>query len=381
MLAVSQPLPFTNVPRPQRGVSLIEVLIGIVIGLVGILVMFQTVTTWNARSRTTASGSGAQAAGTLAMYQLERDIKLAGLGFGTAPTEIMGCTVVANDGGARNFDFPLLPVRIIDGGADGEPDQISVLYGNSSFLTAGESFNQSDAVSTTMRRRAGLRPGDLVIVAGNDDGTPASADCVLKQITDNTSADGVTVAHAVGSYDDFYTATAQVARFNGTAASAPTFSSGSVFSLGPRARFNVWQIDGGRVLSHTDLIHDAAPFEVAEGVINLQAQYGVDSDGDGRIGDAEWAVTAPTDWRRVLAIRVGMLVRSRQFEKPPANAGESAWTATQPSWVGGPFKMTDVGGGTADSAPTDSPDNWRNYRYRVYESVIALRNVIWGTSP
>ncbi len=41
--------------------------------------------------------------------------------------------------------------------------------------------------------------------------------------------------------------------------------------------------------------------------------------------------------------------------------------------------------GTADSfagAPNNpDPNNWRFYRYRVYEKVIPLRNMIWGTSP
>jgi type IV pilus assembly protein PilW len=39
--------------------------------------------------------------------------------------------------------------------------------------------------------------------------------------------------------------------------------------------------------------------------------------------------------------------------------------------------MTDVSGGT-DSSVAGSADNWRYYRYRVYEKVIPLRNMIWG---
>jgi type IV pilus assembly protein PilW len=44
-----------------------------------------------------------------------------------------------------------------------------------------------------------------------------------------------------------------------------------------------------------------------------------------------------------------------------------------------PFLMTNVDG-TADAGPADTtPNNWRNYRYRVYERVIPLRNLLWGT--
>ena len=42
--------------------------------------------------------------------------------------------------------------------------------------------------------------------------------------------------------------------------------------------------------------------------------------------------------------------------------------------------MTNVDG-TADGFGDANPDpnNWRYYRYRVYERVIPLRNVLWGT--
>jgi type IV pilus assembly protein PilW len=46
--------------------------------------------------------------------------------------------------------------------------------------------------------------------------------------------------------------------------------------------------------------------------------------------------------------------------------------------------MLDVGG-TADTNPGDAvkgdPSNWRNYRYRVYETLVPIRNVVWGNLP
>lgn len=41
--------------------------------------------------------------------------------------------------------------------------------------------------------------------------------------------------------------------------------------------------------------------------------------------------------------------------------------------------------GTDDSKPVDgtgkpTPNNWRSYRYRVYETVVPLRNLVWGQS-
>jgi type IV pilus assembly protein PilW len=41
---------------------------------------------------------------------------------------------------------------------------------------------------------------------------------------------------------------------------------------------------------------------------------------------------------------------------------------------------------TADSGASGvdgdtAANNWRNYRYRVYDTVVPLRNMIWGTAP
>ena len=77
--------------RRERGVSLVEILIGVTIGVIGILAIFQTVAVWNKHSQTTTSGGDAQIAGTLALFNLERDLKQAGHGFSTALLQVMGC--------------------------------------------------------------------------------------------------------------------------------------------------------------------------------------------------------------------------------------------------------------------------------------------------
>lgn len=58
--------------------------------------------------------------------------------------------------------------------------------------------------------------------------------------------------------------------------------------------------------------------------------------------------------------------------------------ASIPKWAGGTFVMRNIDG-SQDSGATavngeNAANNWRNYRYRVYESVVPLRNIIWGLS-
>jgi type IV pilus assembly protein PilW len=123
--------------RAQRGFTLVEIMVGCVIGIIGMLVIFQTIAVWNRHAQSTATGGDADVTGTLAIFNIERDMRQAGMGIGTADPTLMGCSVTATDtsGGGRVFSFPMAPVNI-NVGVGGLPDSIDVLYGNSAFFTA-----------------------------------------------------------------------------------------------------------------------------------------------------------------------------------------------------------------------------------------------------
>jgi type IV pilus assembly protein PilW len=364
----------------RRGLSLIEVLVGLAVAMISVLVIFQTLSIWDKHTQTTTSGGDMRIAGTLAMFGLERDIKLAGLGFAQADMPTMGCAVQVKD---NTFNFPLKPVQI-----SSAPDGtgiIDVLYGNSAFYVTHEEFTNATATTKQIKRRGGFKAGDLVVVSGNASGAAGSADCILVELTDTSNADGVTVAHTTGSYASFYASSAS-ASFNTAAGTGGTFTTGVVYDLGPSPQRNRWEVVNG-VLQKTDVIHGTAAFQIAEGVADIQAQYGVDTNNDFQIAESEWTTADPADWTKVLAVRVGILVRSSQFEKSAdtpyaAASGAPAPTASAPAWFGTPFVMRNVDG-TADAfgAYDVNPNNWRFYRYRVYQQVIPLRNMIWATSP
>lgn len=373
-----------------RGFSLIEILIGVAIGLIAVLVIFQTFSVFGTRARTTTSGSDAQVSGTLGLFTLERDLRLAGLGFGRAQATVVGCTVNADDAG-RVFSFSLVPVQIVQNATAGGPVTLNVLYGNSSFYSAEQTFTASTATSKTAVNRTGFQLGDLMVVATPSAG--AAGPCALVEVTGNTNADGLTVDHASTSYVSFYGdgTTSVSSRFNPSAGPTGTFTAGTLYNLGPDPRRNSWTITSNRILSVSDLIHaPATALDVAEGIVNLQAEYGLDTDGDSIVDS--WTTTDPTagNWLQVRAIRVAILARSEQLE-PLITTGSvpTNVTTVAPRWscgsnaAGCAFAMTDLNS-TSDSftgAADASANNWRNYRYRVYEKVIPLRNMIWGTAP
>ena len=151
---------FAPIRRSSRGVSLIELMVGVAIGLIGIVAIFQAVTVWSRHTQTTSSGSDAQVAGTLALFNIERDLKQAGHGFGTAANTIMGCNVLSNVAGVN-----MRPVEITVGPA-GAPDTISVLYGDSDRFVDETDFVDSTATTKRVARPGAFRQGDVALVAG-----------------------------------------------------------------------------------------------------------------------------------------------------------------------------------------------------------------------
>jgi len=67
--------------KQNLGFSLVEIMVGMVIGLLSTIVVMQVYATFEGQKRTTTSGSDAQTNGAVALYTVERDARLAGYGF------------------------------------------------------------------------------------------------------------------------------------------------------------------------------------------------------------------------------------------------------------------------------------------------------------
>ena len=344
-------------------------------------------------------------------FTLERDLKLAGYGFGNATA--MGCAVAAYDSGRAApglFNFTMVPVLITDG-VGGAPDTLAVLYGSGTTMSSAQTFSNLTPLSMRMNSRTGMRNGDLVIAA---DG--GNAVCGLFEVIGNANPDALSIDFGAGGYTNYmdnanvsgsvaavalsavelealqakFINNSGVARYNNNTVPVGLGIVGAVFNMGTAPRLNVWQITNRRILTVSNTLdNQATPTEVAEGIVNLQAEYGVDIDSDGDVD--QWTAAAPAAWTQLRAIRVGLLSRSQQFEKNNVlgDGSERRVTRDAPSWAGGAFTMTNLDG-TADNDPARldpilpsgvnpcTPNFWRCYRYRIYETVIPLRNMLWG---
>lgn len=72
-------------------------------------------------------------------------------------------------------------------------------------------------------------------------------------------------------------------------------------------------------------------------------------------------------------VRIAVVARSDLREKPDAATRACATTTVTP--------IPDWTGGTPPDPPNDGsdlPDSWKCYRYKVYETIVPLRNMIWS---
>jgi type IV pilus assembly protein PilW len=365
----------------QRGFTLIEVMVGLVIGMLGTLIVAQAFTNNEARKRATTSGADAQANGGIALYMLERDAKAAGWGMAAGGNSYATCAKVfaycdkkADCGGADGAitDLSFAPTLIKDGGKG--PDTLTIQY----FADPNLSSSLPPGV-TSIRRKMPQPSAELdvanptVCEAGDLAMVSQGGNCTLMQITQVQSEAGKLQHNpgANGTYNpsaDFlngsdwpkYPAGASVACFK-PANGGPIFR--KVYSINTAAK----QLERSDNSQNPAVVNEV----VMADVVDLQAEYGVAPAKSQTVDTwvsaktAPWDNPAPGDWARVKAIRVAVVTRAGQYERPAsASAGCTATKALAASWH------------TFDTS--NYPADWGCYRYRVFETVIPLRNVIWG---
>jgi type IV pilus assembly protein PilW len=376
-------LPSRFVGRARvAGMSLMEILIAMAIGLIGIVVITQTYLVNENYKRSTTSAGGAQTNGALALYTVERDARMGGWGF--AWSSVLGCNGLrwhykGDYSPPPGGGLPLLqpvPVAIVDGGAG--PDTITVMYGTGTERVIPATLSKDMAspdgdIEVDNSQGFSKDPGDLMLIA---QGTT----CAMVQVTGVT---GGQLQHAPGVN----------APYNPVGSSLPQFAVNSLaFNLG-RPVVNTYSINNNalQVVSlftstSSTVVPEYTPaaIPVVDNIVDLQAQYGKDNGVDnGTVAGAVFVANdgivdsydnvAPanaTDWQQVLSVRLGVLARSEHFVRPETSGGPCMATTAAPTWANG----------QAFPAPgdfTNLANQARCYGYRVFETVVPLRNMIW----
>lgn len=392
----------------QKGFSLIEMMVGLAIGMIVVLVMTQTLVSFEGQKRATSGTADAQTGGSIATFTIQRQLQMAGYGLAIFADNgsAMNCLNVNagvdhdGDGGLANPDpanaaatvlTPPLnpsPVIIVDGGPGGN-DTITI--GRALGDLAGLPVRIDDNINLTTQgfikatNNIGCKSNDVAFIVSSDKNTcafrkvasitdpaPAQSQNVVRQQCATTLA-ATSPTALPDECKKIYLVPPVVTNIEvGGYISCP----GEWLSVTYQVRNgNLEEVTGSSSAGTTTRI-------IMSNVVSLQAQYGIASLPQNQAVNA-W-VNADGAWTNLDMAR-RKLIRSIRFVIVARNDLLERQVVTSPgctaagvcAWVGDPaaagadnatVNLTAVGGA-----------NWNFYRYRVFETIVSLRNMTWAS--
>jgi type IV pilus assembly protein PilW len=382
-------------PR-HRGAGIIETMIGIAVGLMVVLVIYQVFASAQGYKRLTTAEADMQVTGLYTQFALTRDIANAGNGVMIGVDDFGPCSQPL----ATSWQVKPIPVLITDGGGVNLSDSFVLFYSNSIHVKNPVVF-LGPAMATPapflVQSPNGFKLGDWVIA-----GDSTTGNCWLTQITAVPTADAIYGAQ--GGIDITYS----------PVPGAPlAFSqSAKMLNLG---QDNAGQIDRVQYVVDpvkqqlTSQVVNPAPgvaaqplIPISQNITLLKVQYGIGVDPntnivsfwtgavppaqnlantsgiDFSVGNIGSNATTAVIIRTLKAVRIGIVVRSDEpnlkdtaLQNQPA---QYLFNCSINTDVGcqGRIKVDNVGNGgvLADG-----------YRYRLYETTVPLRNAIWNYKP
>jgi type IV pilus assembly protein PilW len=367
-------------PARQAGFSLIELMVGVVIGMIAIVVISQVFSLSEGFKRTTLRGDEATNNGAIALATIQGDVRQAGYGVNavsgtTSRPALYGCSLALQGG----WTLPRIAPAVINDAAlpprDANTDTLTIMYGNGGGSPEGDPVLAPASPTAVVSKTYVIATPDTFFA--NDRivalPSPAPAPCALSldRVLAKATAPTPQVTVDIGF---------------GNIANGST-----LFNLGPAPRMLAYRVREGvlRVCDYmasdcTSLASagdDDVWLPIADNVVSLRVQYGRDTsvamDNVVDIFDQ----TAPTnacEWARVSALRVSLVTRSAQLERVDPVTGNPVTTAAPT--LADPMEEAPV-----DIAPlsvdlSGNPD-WQMYRYRVFETTAPLRNIAWQGVP
>ena len=390
--------PADNRGLAQAGFSLVELMVGLTIGLIVILVVTQTLAIFEGQKRTTASGADAQQSGLMGLFAIEQDVRMAGAGFNSIPT--FSCVnfyssykQTSSSTAVQGTGFTPVPVLIQNGGTATASDQIIVRTG-ANFAGSVPSRLIEPLLSTTtpfnllVERSYDFTNQDLIVLVD-----PTFTNCTLMRVT-TVNAPQRQLSVASGQYPEYnpnplpsgwptqYPAQSWVYRVGTT----------GIGGVGTRT----YSVDANQSLQVVDS-NGAQSGILASDIVNLQAQYGISTsfnskdiaswvNGTGSFAAATLTGSGGvTDRQRIKAIRVAIVARSKNREAGLVTSQCAAVNNNRPDCACVNAATTNIGPcAWRDDSTNPGPiidlrgdPDWQHYRYKVYQTIIPLRNSIW----
>ena len=339
----------------QRGLSIVELMVGIVVALLVGVAAAGSAVMFNASQRQGIGTGGNTVNVATVMSALKNDAANAGLGFFGDNQFLCNSLNLSVNALKVTDNASFAPLRITD---EGDNDRIDVVYSSRVQSGANVLLNRaSDGSDAELMSLLPVNVGDAVLLAPPAPGNP----CVVRTVTANVASTPATPQllsfAAAGTHN--------AAAF----ANAMNFPERSRIALLGALRWNRYRvIDGNLVLERP---MDGGSAVLARNVIGFRAQYGITDGVPGNTTIDAWQDAQGADFAeldsdaigRVRALRLGIVTRSPQREKPD-QAGNCVASDAKPTLFGAVVE----------------PDvaDWQCFRYRTTTAVLPLRNLVMG---
>jgi type IV pilus assembly protein PilW len=352
-MIANKSIPPTRPPLRAGGFSLIEILVGLVIGLLGMIVMIQVFSVSESSKRTTTGSSDAQTSGAIALYSIQRDIRQSG--YGMVNIKLIGCDVtfsgiLLSNMAPVTINHPSVPP------GDANTDTLLIVAGNANGSPEGGGITAQPATSTyTVQAIASFVVGDRVIAQpAISTGYTPSAPVVC-----NLTAE--TIASIPAGTNNLQVATGLAG-----------VSGGLLYNMGAAPRIQAYAIRNNTLTECnfpadcTSAANVGNPFiwvPIASNMVSLRAQYGRNTNVGPMTGIVDlYDQSTPNThcgWARTFTVRLALIARNANYDKAVA-------TTAAPLWAG-----------SADNAINVSRDEeWQHYRYKVFQTIIPIRNMV-----
>jgi len=384
----------------QRGMTLVELMVAVVIGLVVTLAVTSAVTFGEAQKRTTTSTNDMGQSGAYGAYLLDRATRSAGSGFTQSwDLGIFGCKLNVSrsnavilpraeafpapfegflGGAAGSANLRVTPVLIGAGqGIDGASDVIAVMGGNGAAGAVPRAIRSINTSYDTFRldNTIGLANGDMALIS-----QVGATDCFLEQVNSANSVLATANNDALvlgGTYFKAGNATLGTMADSGAAYITPLGNVGAT-----DMQFQLFAVGANRTLFSYDLLQSNGtddPQAIVEGVVRMNALYGMVNPTTGAFTGwfapsktagnplhIDTLMTTPLTARSIAAVRIALVMRSSQQEKVGPGGQQVA--------PAGLTLFSDLA--ETLHQPVVIKDEDRDYRHRVVEFTIPLRNVL-----
>ena len=377
-------------PAQSAGFGLVEIMVSLVIGLLATLVIAQVFSLFEGQKRTTTGGADAQTEGSMALYDIKRNMEMAGYGIpvfsaDNSPLKNVTCPTLPlfdHDDNGDTPDIDIFPIVIIDGGAGS--DIVAIRHGRTQTggiptLVSSVAGPKLSLVNLVSDNNMGCEPGDWAVISGPSGCEMAKVSDELKPLSDSARvlAGGIPLKEAPSS----------------------TISGGSIACIGAYKKnapydyhsspleYRYW-VDKGQLVQGGDPATSGSGTLVGSGIVNIQAQYGVSAIATSNYitqwvdAKDKWKTPTMDDRNRIKAVRLAVVARSGEWVKDAdVTKSCSSITAANPTGLCA-WDATSAAPSISSPAPTvdlsaADPD-WQHYRYRVFETIIPLRSMIWS---